>query len=142
MVGVTCVAVGVWLRWIVAVPGYTGPVPRMYISGMDTGIHAGDWFVLGVVALGVGNAVYLSGSRDRLAGAIRGGAGLLAVLLVVFRVIETVGVDGRVLRVYVLGPGAPVTASGSLLLVLAGGYQYLTAASDRSVEPGSGATPQ
>ena len=130
------IVLGVWLPWLVVHPEHTGPVPRFYISGMRYGIEASDWWILGVAGLGVGNAVDLSGRRDRaagVAGAVAGTGALLLTLLGVeslpacLYLPEPIAFGHATDCVYVYGPGIFLTALGGALLALAGGYQFLTA---------------
>lgn len=151
LAGVVSVVVGVWLPWLIFRPGYTGPARRLhlYISGMHYGIQGMGWWVLGSGALGVGNAVALSGRRDRAAGVARGSAGVGVVLLALLYIVDGMGclyvpdIAGLGYTtgcIYVHGPGVFLTAFGGVLLALAGGYQFVTAASGRPGELGQGAT--
>lgn len=140
LAGVAAVAVGVWLPWIAINPEYPARFPRLYISGMGYRIEAFDWWFLGLVALGVGNAVDLSGRRDRAAGVARTFAGLGVVLLALLWVGEWSSLECLYIPVldttfgascrYAYGPGVFLTALGGSLLALAGGYQFVTAAAE------------
>jgi hypothetical protein len=137
LTGVFTVAVGLWMPWIVVNPEYSVRYPRFYVSGMGYRIEAFDWWILGFVALCVGNAVDLSGHRDRVAGVGKTVAGVVVLLFPVLWVTDRGGLDcvsipllelvvGSACR-YAHGPGVFVTALGGALLALAGGYQFLTA---------------
>lgn len=137
LVGVAAVAVGVWLPWIVINPEYPARYLRLYVSGIGYRIEGFDWWILGLVALGVGNGVDLSGRRDRAAGVARSMAGLAVVLLTLLWVADWAGIDCLYVPVvdltvgtfcrYAHGPGVFVTTFGGALLMLTGSYQFVTA---------------
>ncbi|QKY19483.1 hypothetical protein B4589_003475 [Halolamina sp. CBA1230] len=137
LAGVAAVAVGVWLPWIVINPEYPARFPRLYVSGMGYRIEGFDWWILGLVALGVGIGVAFSGRRDRVASVARGVTGLVVVLLTLLWAGDRGGLDCLYVPVvdlafgascrYAHGPGVFVTAFGGVLLILAGGYQFVTA---------------
>lgn len=128
LAGVGTVVLGVWLPWLVVKPGHTGPVPRMYISGMEVGIASQDYLVLASAAIGVVLALALSlrYRHRKLGGLVIIMTGLLLVLLSLWWVLETTGTEGVRLDVFVLGAGVYVTVFGGILLTIAGGIRYIT----------------
>lgn len=51
LAGAAGVAVGAWLPWLMVRPGYDGPVPAVYLAGMDAGFAGLDWLALAVAAI-------------------------------------------------------------------------------------------
>jgi len=146
---IVIVSLGVWLPWLIVKPGYSGPVPQVYISGMETGIAGQDYLILGVGAVGLLTAPALSTrySRRRLGGIVRGITGLLITLLTLLWVADTTVLNALwwfvdtnnpetgTLEVYVLGNGVYLTLFGSILLMIAG-RTYLTHGRRRNTESG------
>lgn len=128
LAGVGSVVLGVWPRWLVARPGHTGSVPRFAISGMEVGIAGLDYLLLGLVGIGVVTALVLSTRyrHRRSGGLVTVTTGLLLVLMTLWWVLQTTGTDGVFLDAYVLGAGVYVTIFGGILLMIAGGLQYIT----------------
>jgi hypothetical protein len=139
IVSVLTVGFGVWLRWLIVRPGYRGPVPQIYISGMETGIAGLDYLILGIGGIGLITSLTLSiyYNRRLVGGLVKGTTGLSIVLLTLLWIaettaldtlwwfIETNGFDAGTTEVYVSGTGVYLTFIGGVLLMMAGGSELL-----------------
>lgn len=137
VVSLITVGLGVWLPWLIVEPGYDGPVPQLYISGMETGIAGQDYVILGVATVGLVATLALSTCyrRRRLGGLVRGVTGLLIVSSTSLWIAGTTGLDALwwfvstnapetgTLDVFVLGAGVYLTLFGGLLLLIGGGAE-------------------
>lgn len=95
---------------------------------MEVGIAGLDYLLLGLVGIGVVTALVLSTRyrHRRSGGLVTVTTGLLLVLMTLWWVLQTTGTDGVFLDAYVLGAGVYVTIFGGILLMIAGGLQYIT----------------
>lgn len=128
------VGLGVWLPWLIIKPGHTGPVPQIYLSGMETGIAGQDYLILGVAMIGLSTALTLSTyyRRKRLGRLVRGITGLVIALVTLLWVAGTTELNALwwfigtndpetgILEAYVLSAGVYLTLLGGILLLIAG----------------------
>jgi len=112
-VGSALVVVGCWLPWVQVRPGYEGPVPMVYIAGMNPGLAGPDLLLVGLALAGLAAAALPTTPR-RL---VRGGTGLLVAVLVVSWTLLGGAAD---YGVFVPDAGVPVALLGGLVLAAAG----------------------
>ena len=122
--GVVAVVHGAWLPWLTVEPGHAGPVPAIYVSGMEAGIAGQDYPILALA--GVAGAAVVASRWWRFGGLLTLSSGAGIVVLTLWWVVETIGTDGAYLGVFVLGQGAYVTIAGGALFAGAGGVRALT----------------
>jgi hypothetical protein len=122
LLGAGAVAVGTWLPWVTVRPGYDGPVPAVYLPGMDAGFASLDWFLLlGAVVALVGVAPV---SIPRLGRARAAGVAILAGgLVVVLALVSLFSSVGSFLGTFVPDVGFYLAALGGVHLSVGGMLQ-------------------
>lgn len=127
LLGTVLVAVGFYLPWVVVDPAHDGPVPDVFLWGMETGLSPHpEAQLLGLVpALLVAAAALFDDGRD--SGALFFvAAGLFYGLLPIYHAEAVVGSWAQFTLLeagsgaFVSASGAYATSAGGLLLVLAG----------------------
>jgi predicted membrane channel-forming protein YqfA (hemolysin III family) len=117
--GVVAVGVGTWLPWLTVRPGYDGPVPAIYLPGMDAGIAGLDWIALLVTALALAGVAPTSVPRlGRVRAALVATfAGGLVVAVTILYLLSNVG---SFLGTFVPDAGFYLTALGGVHLSVGG----------------------
>lgn len=117
LVGALIVAAGTYVPWIVRTSGQD-VVVQIYVSGMEWGIAGQDYFVLGILAVGLTAAGWYR--HEPRGGYVVLATGVGVVLSTVAYLAATLSGGGVSLGAFVPGLGAYLTVGGGLLLVVAG----------------------
>ncbi|PSP55854.1 hypothetical protein BRC82_04535 [Halobacteriales archaeon QS_1_67_19] len=115
--GAGMVTVGTWLPWLTVRPGHDGPVPAIYLPGMNAGFAGLDWVALGATAVALVGVAPVSvprvGETRRALVAILAG-GLVATLTIVYLL------SNASFGVFVPDAGFYLTALGGVHLSVGG----------------------
>lgn len=126
--GALAVLIGLWLPWLVVKPDHTGVVPAIHLPGMEHGFAGLDLPIVVVVVVGVALSTVYGSERTRARLALATAA--LTLLLAVWHVGQTAGIDGTYLDVFVVGGGVPLTLFGGGVLLVAGVLRYVIVGAD------------
>lgn len=121
--GTLAVVVGLWLPWFVVPPDHVGVIPRIYRTGMEAGIEGFDYLVLAVTLVGAISPLFFEHARTRARAAVSTAS--LTLLLAMWYISRTAGLDGTYMEVFVVGRGASLTLFGGGLLLVSGVLRYV-----------------
>lgn len=116
LAGLALIAVGSWLPWIRTDP--TGPVPAVYIGGMDSGLETWGALLLPLAVLAA--LVVLARPDWRARFLLAAGVGGFGVAIAFYQLLSYPPLTGA----FRAGVGVYVVAVGSVLALAAGHYGY------------------